>query len=112
VDIARGNRLPTFGQPAATLRQARPAKAAVPAPHYLRLELLDKPGALAKVARVLGDSGISIDRMRQYGHEESTAPVLIVTHKTTRIALDEAVAGFAETGVIMGQPVAIRIEQV
>ena len=112
VDIARGNRLPTFGQPAATLRQARPAKAAVPAPYYLRLELLDKPGALAKVARVLGDSGISIDRMRQYGHEESTAPVLIVTHKTTRIALDEAVAGFAETGVIMGQPVAIRIEQV
>lgn len=112
VDIARGNRLPTFGQPASTLRQARPAKAAVPAPYYLRLELLDKPGALAKVARVLGDSGISIDRMRQYGHEESTAPVLIVTHKTTRIALDEAIAGFSETGVIMGQPVAIRIEQV
>jgi homoserine dehydrogenase len=112
VDIARGNRLPTFGQPAATLRQARPARAAVPAPYYLRLELLDKPGALAKVARVLGDAGISIDRMRQYGHEESTAPVLIVTHKTTRTALDEAVAGFAETGVVAGQPVALRIESV
>jgi homoserine dehydrogenase len=112
VDIARGNRLPTFGQPATMLRQARPARAAVPAPYYLRLELLDKPGALAKVARVLGEAGISIDRMRQYGHEESTAPVLIVTHKTTRIALDEALAGFGDTGVIMGQPVALRIEQV
>jgi homoserine dehydrogenase len=112
VDIARGNRLPTFGQPAATLRQARPARAAVPAPFYLRLELLDKPGALAKVARVLGDAGISIDRMRQYGHEESTAPVLIVTHKTTRAALDEALAGFAETGVVSGRPVALRIEAV
>jgi homoserine dehydrogenase len=112
VDIARGNRLPTFGQPAATLRQARPARAAAPAPYYLRLQLLDKPGALAKVARVLGDAGISIDRMRQYGHEESTAPVLIVTHKTTRGALDDAVAGFTETGVVSGQPVALRIESV
>ncbi len=112
VDIARGNRLPTFGQPATRLRQARPARAAVPAPYYLRLHLLDKPGALGKVARVLGDAGISIDRMRQYGHEDATAPVLIVTHKTTRAALDEAMAGFEETGVMVDRPVAIRIEQV
>ena len=112
IDIARGNRLPTFGQPAATLRAARPARAAVPAPYYLRLQLLDKPGALAKVARVLGDSGISIDRMRQYGHQDTTAPVLIVTHKTTRGALDEALAGFEATGVVEGLPVAIRIEAV
>ena len=112
VDIARGNRLPTFGQPATQLRQARPARAAVPAPYYLRLHLLDKPGALAKVARVLGDAGISIDRMRQYGHEDATAPVLIVTHKTTRAALDEAMGGFEETGVMVDKPVAIRIEAV
>ena len=112
IDIARGLRLPTFGIPAAQLRQARPARAAVPAPYYLRMQLLDKPGALAKVARVLADSGISIDRMRQYGHEDTTAPVLIVTHKTTRAALDEALAGFGQTGVVAGNPVAIRIEAV
>lgn len=112
IDIARGYRLPTFGQPATTLRAARAARAAVAAPYYLRLELHDKPGALAKVARVLGDSGISIDRMRQYGHEDTTAPVLIVTHKTTRAALDEALAAFPETGVVAAPPVAIRIEAV
>ena len=112
IDIARGNRLPTFGQPATTLRAARPARAAVAAPYYLRLRLVDKPGALAKVARVLGDAGISIDRMRQYGHEEASAPVLIVTHKTTRAALDEALAGFEATGVVEDSPVAIRIEAV
>ncbi len=112
IDIARGNRLSTFGQPARTLRAARAAKAAVPAPYYLRLQLIDKPGALAKVARVLGDSGISIDRMRQYGHEDTTAPVLIVTHKTTRSALDEALEGFGATGVVAAPPVAIRIEAV
>ena len=110
IDIARGNRLSTFGVPAITLRAARAAKAAVPAPYYLRMQLQDKPGALAKVARVLGDSGISIDRMRQYGHQDTTAPVLIVTHKTTRSALDEALAGFEATGVVEGMPVAIRVE--
>ena len=51
------------------------------------MALEDKPGALAKVATVLGEAGISIDRMRQYRHDDSTAPVLVVTHKTTRSAL-------------------------
>ena len=50
--------------------------------------------------------------MRQYGHEDTAAPVLIVTHKTIRTALDEALAGFADTGVVIGAPVAIRIEAV
>jgi homoserine dehydrogenase len=112
MDIARGLRLSTFGQPAANLRRARAASAAVPAPYYLRMKLLDKPGALAKVARALGDAGISIDRMRQYDHADAAAPVLIVTHKTTRSALDEALAAFRDTGVVQDTPVAIRIEMV
>ncbi len=112
MDIARGFRVSTFGQPATTLRKARAARAAVPAPYYLRLQLQDKPGALAKVARVLGEAGISIDRMRQYGHQDTTAPVLIVTHKATRSSLDEALAGMTQTGVVEGAPVAIRIESV
>jgi homoserine dehydrogenase len=112
IDIARGFRAPTFGQPATSLRRMRAARAAVPAPYYLRLTLQDKPGALAKVARALGESGISINRMRQYDHADVAAPVLIVTHKTTRAALDEAIAAFAETGVVMSDPVAIRIEAV
>jgi homoserine dehydrogenase len=112
MDLARGLRLPVFGQPAAGLRKSRPAHSAVAAPYYLRLQLLDKPGALAKVASALGEAGISIDRMRQYNHEGGDAPVLIVTHKTTRTALDEAIIGFEDTGVVRGAPVAIRIEAV
>ena len=112
IDIARGIRLPTFGQPATSLAAAPPARVAAAAPFYLRMTLLDKPGALAKVATVLGDAGVSIDRMRQYGHAESAAPVLIVTHKTTRDAINHAISGFAATGVVVGDPVAIRIESV
>ena len=112
IDIARGNRLSTFGQPAHTLATPTPAAAATPAPHYLRMTLLDKPGALAKIATALGDSGISIDRMRQYGHLGAHAPVLIVTHKAAPQDIAHAIARFAATGVLVGEPVAIRIEEV
>jgi len=112
VDIARGVRLPVFGQPAATLTTPQPARTAVPAAYYLRLTLADKPGALAKVATVLSDAGISIDRMRQYGHAAGEAPVLIVTHKTTPEAIDHAMQTLPRTGVIAGEPVELRIEEV
>ena len=83
-----------------------------PAPFYLRLQLLDKPGALARVAAILAEKGISIDRMRQYGHSEETAPVLIVTHKTSRQSLNKALEELPNTNVLAGQPVALRIETV
>ena len=112
IDLARGFRLPVFGQPATTLADPVAAAVAAPAPFYLRMRLQDKPGALAKVATVLGEAGVSIDRMRQRAHEEGTAPVLIVTHRCTRDALDHALARMPDTGVVVGTPVALRIEAV
>ena len=112
IDLARGLRLPAFGRPAATLARAQPAAVATPAAWYLRMTLLDKPGALAKIATALGEAGISIDRMRQYGHAGPTAPVLIVTHKATRDDVAHAMGMFAATGVLVGAPVALRIEEV
>mgnify|MGYP002712667214 FL=1 len=114
VEIARGVRIPAFGQPAQALSVPQAARTAVPAAYYIRLALADKPGALAKVASVLGEAGISIDRMRQYGKhdEEGVAPVLIVTHKTTPEAIDHAIEALPETGVIAGEPVELRIEEV
>ncbi|CUH62608.1 Homoserine dehydrogenase [Thalassovita autumnalis] len=111
-DIARGIRYPVFGQKADSLKRAPRAQSALPAPYYLRLGLKDKPGAMAKVAAVLGEAGVSIDRMRQYGHEDDSAPVLIVTHKTTRANLDAALAGIEQTDVVTEAPVALRIEAV
>ncbi len=110
-DLARGFRIPAFGQPAKTLKEAPAAQTGLPAPFYLRMSLQDKPGALAEVAAILGEAGISIDRMRQYGHEEPTAPVLIVTHKCTRATLDEALDALETTDVVDGTPVALRIEE-
>lgn len=111
-DIAKGASGPVFGIPAATLETSTPAHAQTPAPYYLRMSLEDKPGALAKIAKVLGEAGVSIDRMRQYGHDDTSAPVLIVTHKTTPDALKAALEAMEDTGVLSGVPVALRIEHV
>ena len=112
LDIARGTRISTFGQPAATLVKANRAFVATAAPYYLRLTLQDKPGALAKVAAVLGNCGISIDRMRQRSHGSTDAPVLIVTHKVAAPSLQDALEALPKTDVVIGQPVALRIEMV
>jgi homoserine dehydrogenase len=115
IDIARGIRLPTFGIPASALATPSAATSATPAPYYLRMTLLDKPGALAKIATCLGDSGISIDQMRQIhrpGDRAEDAVVLIVTHKAAPADISHALSRFATTGVLVGQPVAIRIEEV
>lgn len=112
IDIARGFRITTFGQPATTLAEIQPAQASTPAAFYLRLTLKDAPGILAKVTRALADAGVSIDRMRQYSHEEPAAPVLVVTHKTTRAELDHALSAIKASGVCVRDPVAIRIENV
>lgn len=112
MDIARGIAIPTFGTPAKRLKPATPARAVMPAPYYIRLELQDKPGALAKVATVLGEAGISIDRMRQYRHDAQTAPVIVVTHRCARSQIETAREGLRATGVVVAEPVAIRIEKV
>ncbi len=112
IDIARGFRLPVFGRPATELAAIPSAQAAAPAPFYLRLTLKDAPGVLHKVTGALADAGVSINRMRQYGHEDLAAPVLMVTHRTTRAELDHALEGIRATGVCLEDPVAIRIEEV
>ncbi len=112
IDVARNFRLPTFGQAATSLSDAPPSQSAAPAPYYLRMALQDKPGALAKVAAVLGEAGVSINRMRQYSHAEDSAPVLIVTHPCARADLDRALDALPATGVLAMDPVALRIEEV
>ena len=53
--------------------------------------LIDKPGTLAQVSAVLGKYKISINRMNQLHHTGETAPILIVTHPTTKNFLNPAI---------------------
>jgi len=110
MDVARGLSIPTFGVPARSLKKAAAASTQTPAAFYLRMQLLDKPGSMAKISTLLAEAGISIDRMRQYRHDTDTAPVLFVTHKTMRPALDEAIRQINKLDVVKSDVVALRIE--
>ncbi len=113
IDIARGQVIPAFGVPAGGLAEPVRASSSAKAPYYLRLDLADRPGTLAKVADALGTAGVSIDRMRQIQHEsDASAPVLIVTHGCHHAALEDALHRIAAMDVSTGQPVAYRIEPV
>jgi homoserine dehydrogenase len=112
MDIARGLNFATFGQPIGSLVEAPAAVVSTGASWYLRMTLLDKPGALAKIATILGNVGVSIDRMRQYTHDDAHAPVLIVTHKASSDDIALALERFNESGVVVGAPMALRIEDV
>ncbi|MGV6839014.1 MAG: homoserine dehydrogenase [Planktomarina sp.] len=112
LDLARGLHIPTFGQPADTLAKSTPAISETPAPYYIRASLQDTPGALAKVASILGDAGVSIYRMRQYQHDDASAPVLMVTHPATGQTMDSLRSALPQSGVLDGDPVILRIEEV
>jgi homoserine dehydrogenase len=115
LDVARGRRDPLFGRPAAELAAApRLDHGDEHSPYYLRFGLEDRPGALASLAAALGEAGISIDRMRQYGQAGTLGtpgvPVVIVTHDARRDDIDAALARIATLPVCRSEPVAIRIE--
>ena len=112
MDIARGINIPVFGQPAKNLTKAVSVNTSVENPFYLRLNLRDEAGILAKVSAALADAGISIDRMRQEGHETEAAPVLIVTHPTDRETLNKAISAIEKTGAAVDTPIVLRIETV
>ena len=111
IDIARGHRRPVFTLPVSQLRAAeRQPQESRQAAYYLRLLLDDRPGVLAQVAATFGETGISIDQLSQQEHAEAVAPVLIVTHKTFRGQLDQALAAIRALGVCPVNPVTLRVE--
>ncbi len=117
VDIARGNARPTFGIPADRLK---PFKTAPQKAHeggfYVALQLLDKPGAVASIAKILADEKISIESIVQRGKtnteaERSTAQFTLITHDTLEPSIRKAVARIEKDGHVAGSPRVIRIER-
>jgi len=78
---------------------------------YIRVMCKDRPGVLAKIAKVLGDNQISISGTLQHegAGPDNTVPVVIATHLTQQKNISAAVKEFKKLDVIGGKPVCIRI---
>ncbi len=117
VDIARGNMRPTFGIPAVKLKPFKaPPQKAHEGGFYVALQLLDRPGAVASIAKILADEKISIESIVQRGKPNkeatrSTAQFTLITHDTLEPSIRKAVARIEKDGHVAGSPRVIRIER-
>ncbi len=85
--------------------------------YYLRLQLVNRPGVLCRVARVLGDLDISLASVNQQesdeaaeGMEPAAVPVVILTHEACEKDMQSALVQLRELDVVAEPPVMLRIE--
>jgi homoserine dehydrogenase len=112
IDIARGIKVPVWGQKAASLKPAQlQPMAAHEGAYFLRLMVVDQPGVLADVTAILRDHGISLESMLQHGRKPGeSVPIVLVTHETSEAAVSAALAGIAALPAVLEAPALIRIE--
>ena len=117
VDVARGNVRPVFGIPVGKLKPFKaPPQKAHEGGFYVALQLHDKPGAVAAVAKILADEKISIESIVQRGRSASetpraTAQFILITHDTLEPAIRKAISRIEKDGHVAGHPRVIRIER-
>ena len=117
VDIARGAALPTFGRPVDTLVEAeRASMQRHEGGYYIRLSVVERPGAMAAIATRMGERKISLEAIMQKRAPKDApssphVPVVLITHATTEASVREALALTVADGVVRPTPQVIRIER-
>jgi homoserine dehydrogenase len=80
--------------------------------YYLRMRVLDRPGVLADITRILADEMISIDAMiqREPGEGEEQVDIIMLTHEAREKQVNEAIRAIEGLPVVTGQVTRIRLE--
>lgn len=81
--------------------------------YYLRVQVVDRPGSLARIATILGKSDIGILSVIQpEDHDEETAPVALTLHFAPFGSVREAIQEITELDCVRGEPVLMRVETI
>ena len=116
-DFARGLALPTFGRPVETLVEAeRASMQRHEGGYYIRLSVVERPGAMAAIATRMGERKISLEAIMQKRAPKDApsspyVPVVLITHATTEASIREALDLTVADGVVRPTPQVIRIER-
>ena len=80
--------------------------------YYLRMRVLDQPGVLARIARILADSRISIDAMvqKEPGEGEKRVDIVMLTHRAIEKNVDAALSRIERLPTVVGKVTRIRLE--
>ena len=81
--------------------------------YYLRMRVLDQPGVLANITRILADSRISIDAMvqKEPGKGESRVNIVMLTHRALEKNVRQAMAKIEKLSTVVGKVTRIRLEE-
>jgi homoserine dehydrogenase len=79
--------------------------------YFLRLNVVDRPGTLAKIAAIFGAAKIGISSVIQpEGHEGGSVPLIFMLHYATNGAVNGALKKISRLPVVKGKPVMLRVE--
>ena len=79
--------------------------------YFVRLNVIDRPGTLAKIAAIFGAAKIGISSVIQpEGHEGEGVPLIFMLHYATNGAVNGALKKIGKLPVIKSKPVMIRVE--
>jgi homoserine dehydrogenase len=81
--------------------------------YYLRMRVLDRPGVLADITRILADSKISIDAMvqKEPGEGESRVDIVMLTHRAIEKNVNRAMGKIEKLDTVVGSVTRIRLEE-
>lgn len=79
--------------------------------YYVRLDVVDRPGVLAKIAAIFAMAKIGISSVIQpEGHEGESVPLILMLHDAPNAAMRKALAKIAKLPPVKSKPVMIRVE--
>ena len=79
--------------------------------YFVRLNVVDRPGVLAKIAAIFGQSKIGISSVIQpEGHEGASVPLIFMLHYATNGAVTNALKKIGKLLVVKSRPVMLRVE--
>ncbi len=78
---------------------------------FIGARLADRPGVFAALTEALAEAGVSIDKIIQdSAGEDDTAPVAIITHPSSRAALEGVLETISEREIAADKPRLFRVE--
>lgn len=80
---------------------------------YIRLNAVDKPGVLAKIARVFGKNNVSIAQAIQKETRENIAEIVFITHRVLEKNIQKSIKEIKKLSVVksIGNVIRVQSEQ-
>lgn len=81
--------------------------------YYLRIQVIDKPGVMAEITRIVADYNISISALiqKEASADSNIVSVIMLTHLTVEKNINAAIVRIETLSAVTGKVIRIRIEE-